>query len=111
MNVKEDLLMVEVLKALGDFTRFRIIKLILSSGNNLCVNALSEKLKISQPVISQHLKVLKNAKIVESNKAGYYVHYNVNLKILSSLSKDIDNLLKLTSEKCAKVNCLKTSKK
>jgi ArsR family transcriptional regulator, arsenate/arsenite/antimonite-responsive transcriptional repressor len=67
----------EVFKALGDPTRLEIISL-LSESNKLCVNVIADKMGMSQPAISQHLKILKNAGILEAQKIGLYVHYSID---------------------------------
>ena len=67
---------VEVFKALGDYNRLRIIKL-LQSQESLCVGMLSQKIGISQPAISQHLKILKSVGLIESEKIGYHNHYRI----------------------------------
>ncbi|MBN1410859.1 MAG: winged helix-turn-helix transcriptional regulator [Spirochaetales bacterium] len=67
----------EVFKALGDATRLKILKEIAVNGNNLCVMAVAQRLGISQPAVSQHLKVLKNAGLVEAEKQGFHMHYQI----------------------------------
>jgi len=58
--------MATVLKALGEPTRLKIIKLL--SIQELCVCEIESVLNISQPRVSQHLKVLKVAGIVRERK-------------------------------------------
>ncbi len=58
---------VEIFKVLGDQNRLKIIKMILSTGNNLCVGMLAQKLGIAQPSVSQHLKILKTAGLIEGD--------------------------------------------
>ena len=55
-------------KALGEPTRLRIIRLLAQE--ELCVCELEEILKMSQPRISQHLRVLKQARLVTERKEG-----------------------------------------
>jgi len=55
-----------VFKALGEPTRLKIIKLL--AVRDLCVCDLEEVMQISQPRISQHLKVLKYAGLVNERK-------------------------------------------
>lgn len=55
-------------KALGEPTRLKIIKLL--ADRELCVCDLEEIMQISQPRISQHLKVLKQAGLVTERKEG-----------------------------------------
>ncbi|KUG03368.1 transcriptional regulator, arsr family [hydrocarbon metagenome] len=53
-------------KAMGEPTRLKILKLL--SIQEMCVCELVEVLDISQPRVSQHLKVLKNAGVVKERK-------------------------------------------
>ena len=81
-----------IFKALGDSTRFKIVYLIISSNNNLCVNAIANQLSVSQPAVSQHLKILKHAGIVISKKMGYHCHYSINMDTINDISNFIDKL-------------------
>ena len=84
----------DIFKALGDPSRLKIIKLILLKGNNLCVGMIAHKLEISQPAISQHLKILKNAGIVEAERMGFHMHYKVKKDALDDYGINIADLLK-----------------
>jgi len=66
-----------VFKALGDPTRLRILKLLAGRSGPLCVGALARSLGVSQPAVSQHLRVLKGLDIVEGNRIGTHVHYRI----------------------------------
>ncbi|MBN1844923.1 MAG: winged helix-turn-helix transcriptional regulator, partial [Sedimentisphaerales bacterium] len=61
------------LKVLSVGTRLRIIQLL--NGRALCVNALAQRLGVSQSAVSQHLRVLRDAGLVIDEKRGYFVHY------------------------------------
>lgn len=74
MNAKE---LSEALKALAVPSRLKIMELL--STRSYCVNALTARLGISQPAVSQHLAVLKRAGLVDTSKAGTKVHYRVNV--------------------------------
>lgn len=63
-------------KALGEPTRLRIIKIL--SVQSMCVCELSEVLDMLQPRVSQHLKILKEAELVNESKEGYWVYYSLN---------------------------------
>ncbi|NMC28073.1 MAG: winged helix-turn-helix transcriptional regulator [Syntrophomonadaceae bacterium] len=71
-----------VLKALGEPTRLKIIKFL--SARELCVCELVEVLGISQPRVSQHVKVLKQASLVNERK----VRQNSYLSIDEAVLKD-----------------------
>ena len=84
----------EVFKALGDASRLKILRLISKNGNNLCVGMIAGKLDISQPAVSQHLKVLKNSGLVIADRKGYHIHYSVNTKALEKYGIDTIEFLK-----------------
>lgn len=64
-----------LLKALSDDHRLQMV-LLLSRGE-VCVCHLAERLGLSQPNASQHLMVLKNAGIVESERRGNWIYYRL----------------------------------
>jgi DNA-binding transcriptional ArsR family regulator len=73
----------EVFKALSDPTRLRLIKLLRDHGGALCVNALTNRLDVSQSAVSQHLRVLRQVRLVESDRHGPRVHYTLNQEKLA----------------------------
>ena len=66
--------------ALADPTRLKLLKLLCSQQepDALCVGALTGLLGITQPAVSQHLKVLKSIGLVTGQRRGYHVHYSVS---------------------------------
>lgn len=85
--------LVNVLKALSDQTRMKIIELLLERGYKMCVNALAGQLDITQSAVSQHLRILRQAGLVESDRNGYYVHYSVNKDRIEMIKEMLGNLL------------------
>jgi ArsR family transcriptional regulator, arsenate/arsenite/antimonite-responsive transcriptional repressor len=69
----QDMLM--VFKALSEETRLRIIKLL--EEGELCVCDIVAALDLSQPKISFHLNVLKEAGLVTDRKQGKWTHYRL----------------------------------
>ena len=67
--------MVKLFKALSVETRLRIVQLL--SRHTLCVGALSNLLGISAGAVSQHLRILRDAGLVEAERRGYFIHYYV----------------------------------
>lgn len=67
--------LIKVFKALGEPTRFKIIKIL--SLQSMCVCELREVLDMLQPRISQHLKILKDAGLVEERREGYFSYYSL----------------------------------
>jgi len=66
---------VSQLKVLADSTRLAVIRLLLA--RPLHVNEISERLRVEQSLLSHHLKLLRDAKLVESARDGKQVLYRV----------------------------------
>jgi ArsR family transcriptional regulator len=64
---------VKVMKALSDPNRVKIVKLLQQKV--MCVCELQAALKISQPSVSKHLKILEEAGLVDYHKDGLWVNY------------------------------------
>ncbi len=63
-------------KALGDPVRLRLLSMIASQpGGEACVCDLSPAFDVSQPTISHHLKVLREAGLIECERRGTWVYY------------------------------------
>ncbi|MGI9861925.1 metalloregulator ArsR/SmtB family transcription factor [Moorella naiadis] len=73
----------KVFKALGQHLRLRIIALLAEQ--ELCVCELEEILGITQPAISQHLRVLKEADLVGEEKVSQWVFYHLNKEKLATV--------------------------
>jgi ArsR family transcriptional regulator, arsenate/arsenite/antimonite-responsive transcriptional repressor len=67
----------EQVKALGDVTRMKIIRLLCEAMEDLCVCEIMDALEISHSNVSRHLKILKTAGIVEEEKEGRWVHFSL----------------------------------
>lgn len=67
---------IQIFKALSDETRLNIISLMKEG--EICVCDITETLQVSQPKISFHLNVLKEAGIIKDRKQGKWVHYSIN---------------------------------
>jgi ArsR family transcriptional regulator len=75
-----------LLKALADPVRLRLMSLVASRpGGEACVCDLNEAFDLSQPTISHHLKVLREAGLVDRDKRGVWVYYRVRTQALASL--------------------------
>ena len=70
--------------ALADPTRLKLVKLLCRqrTPDALCVNALAGLLGVSQSAVSQHLKVLKNIRLVKGVRRGYHIHYSIDRETL-----------------------------
>jgi len=75
-----------VFSALADPTRLKLVKLLCRQRSHeaLCVNALAARLGVTQPAVSQHLRVLKAIGLVNGERRGYHIHYFINRDRLES---------------------------
>jgi ArsR family transcriptional regulator, arsenate/arsenite/antimonite-responsive transcriptional repressor len=74
-----------VFKALNDPTRREILQLLQEK--DLTAGEIAERFKISWPSISHHLDLLKQAKLVTSEKEGQYVYYSLNTTVVDEIMK------------------------
>jgi len=72
---------------LADPTRLRLLSLIAAQGEACAACDLVEPLGVSQPTVSHHLKVLREAGLVDSEKRGRSVYYWPVPERLTILSK------------------------
>lgn len=74
-------------KALGDPVRLRLLSLVAShAGGESCVCDISPSFDLSQPTISHHLKVLREAGLLDCERRGTWVYYWVVPTALQQLS-------------------------
>ena len=87
----------EIFKALSDPTRLRLVKLISECPGNcegaLCVTALAHRLGVTQSAVSQHLRVLRQARLVQGNRRGYRVHYSLDRGRLEQFKAQLQETL------------------
>ncbi|MFD9304809.1 ArsR/SmtB family transcription factor [Streptomyces sp. NPDC060048] len=70
-------------KALGDPVRLRLFSLVAShEGGEACVCDISD-VGVSQPTVSHHLKKLKDAGLLSSERRGTWVYYRVEPAVLA----------------------------
>ena len=72
----------EVFRALSVPNRVHILMLLKGKGP-LPVKEIAETLDMSSPAVSQHLKVLRQAGLVQAERQGYYVPYSVDAHALN----------------------------
>jgi ArsR family transcriptional regulator len=86
-----------IFSVLADPTRLKLLRLLLQQRemDALCVNALAYHLGVTQPAVSQHLKLLKDAGLVKGEKRGYCVHYFVKKEALHEAQELISQALQI----------------
>ncbi|MFE3852824.1 ArsR/SmtB family transcription factor [Streptomyces griseorubiginosus] len=78
----------KVFKALGDPVRLRLMSMIASrgEGGEVCVCELTPAFALSQPTISHHLKLLRQAGLIDCERRGTWVYYWVLPGVLERLA-------------------------
>lgn len=77
-------------KAFGDPVRLRLLSLIAShAGGEACVCDLTGAFELSGPTISHHLKVLREAGIIDGERRGTWIYYRVRTEMLGVLSETL----------------------
>lgn len=66
---------IRVMKALSDPNRLKLLKILQEK--SLCVCEIQAILRIAQPTVSKHLKILENAGLVKKSKDGLWVNYTL----------------------------------
>lgn len=109
---------VDILKALSDETRLRILNLLFEK--ELCVCDIMETLQISQTKTSRHLIYLKNAGLVRDRKHAQWAYYSLskderlkfidglvydNLRTMELYRKDLENLHEWLQRKGNQYEC------
>ncbi|WP_103019922.1 ArsR/SmtB family transcription factor [Salinibacter altiplanensis] len=82
----------EQLKALASPVRLQMVDLIYYGGGEVCVCELQENFDLSQPTISHHLKVLREAGLIQSRQEGTFVYHRVDASAFTDLSALMDRL-------------------
>src|SRR5919112_54196 len=78
--------MADVAKALGDPVRIQLIDVLRKHAGKVCVCELVPLFALSQPTVSHHLKVLRDAGLVDSERRGLWAYYYVLPDALQELS-------------------------
>ena len=86
------MLPIELFKALADLTRLQCI-LLIQQEQELCVCELMAALELSQPKISRHLALLREADLLEAERRGQWIYYRLS----STLENWVLDILQQTS--------------
>lgn len=78
---------------LGDPQRLNLVRTLLKI--DLCVGALARRLGLSEPALSQHLKLLREAGMVQGEKRGYWTHYRIDREALRGVARELADLAEL----------------
>jgi ArsR family transcriptional regulator len=84
-----------VLKALSEPLRWRIVELL--AGEELCVCHLVEELDVPQPLVSHHLRVLRDLGLVSTERFRYWTYYRLERAALAPLASRLGQLVQEAS--------------
>jgi ArsR family transcriptional regulator, arsenate/arsenite/antimonite-responsive transcriptional repressor len=79
-----------VFKALADPARVKIVNLLATGPDPVCVCEFTEPLGLSQPTVSHHLKKLLDAGLLEREQRGTWAYYRLRRDALGGLAAALD---------------------
>ena len=80
----------ELFRSLADPHRVKIVNLLATSNEPVCACELIEPLGLSQPTVSQHLKKLTDAGLLEREQRGKWAFFSLNTGALRTLAAVAD---------------------
>ena len=79
-----------IFRALGDPARVRIVNLLATSDEPVCVCNLTEPLALSQPTVSHHMKKLVDAGLVRREQRGKWAYFSLKRDAVETLAAVAD---------------------
>jgi ArsR family transcriptional regulator, arsenate/arsenite/antimonite-responsive transcriptional repressor len=77
---------VDQLKAIAHPVRWRMLELMAMQDDGICVCDLESQFDLSQPTISHHLRIMREAGVVGTDQRGTWVYYSVRPETISQLT-------------------------
>jgi len=96
--------MAQIFKALSDETRLEILVTLV--GREMCVCDIFDIFKLSQPAISHHLKVLKQAGVLVDSRDGKWIYYSVNPEMLELVQGLLQEVIQKATTKERLHHCI-----
>lgn len=88
------------LHAIADPTRRRILRALSEKGGcsieketGLCAFDIEQRIKLAQPTVSHHMRILEKAKLVEAKREGHWRWYRRNEKLIAEMTKGLKEQL------------------
>ncbi len=79
----------KIAKALGDVNRLRILQLVAKQGGNGACSAIQDCVKLAQPSVSHHIKILIEAGLLEAEKQGRHYSYRLQQHTLKAYLEEL----------------------
>ena len=90
MSDEEALATADLFKALADPARVRVVNLLATSGEAVCICNLIEPLGLSQPTVSHHMRKLAEAGLVEREQRGKWAYFSLKRDAVEKLAAVAD---------------------
>lgn len=85
--------MVTAFKALADPTRLDVFRLITAQDDPMCACDVVDRFDVSQPTVSHHLKVLREAGLISVSRRGVWAYYAADPRGLALLRGSLDSFV------------------
>ena len=96
MLPEENMNIAKKLKTLSHETRLGIVRILLQ--RSMCVRALARHFHVTEPTISVHLRILREAGLLYGEKKSYSMHYHVRREKLESIAAYFTELSALPAQ-------------
>lgn len=80
----------DLFRALGDPARVRVLNLLATSGEPVCICNLIEPLGLSQPTVSHHMRRLLDAGLVEREQRGKWAYFSLRHAAVEKLAAVVE---------------------
>ena len=80
-------------KAIASPVRLQMVNLISRLGGQICVCDIESQFELSQPTISHHLKILREAGIIDCERRGQWLFYFTRRDALSTLDQFLSSMV------------------
>jgi DNA-binding transcriptional ArsR family regulator len=88
------------LHAIADPTRRRILRALKEKGGcslpketGLCAGDIEQRVKVAQPTVSHHMRILEKAGVVEAKREGHWRWYRRNEKLIAEMTRGLKEQL------------------
>ena len=98
-----------IMRALGHPVRLEILRILAGRVENCCCNDITDCLSLAQSTVSQHLKVLLDAGVIQRHAQGTRNNYNVCNTRLAAFSSAVSEYLSGLSPQGADGMCLQSA--
>jgi len=81
------------LHAIADPTRRRILLVLKEKSGGLCAGDIEQRIKLAQPTVSHHMRILEKAGLVEARREGHWRWYRRNEKLIAEMTRGLKGQL------------------